>query len=224
MNKFVRYIVLFAMALSVLACGPAKPKAVTEVTERPVLMHQPASSRFRPGMKYNMKVGVLTFRDRRPMPFYGSDGFFRNSIPEAVSQAVYNELSASGLFAGVVRIDEISPVIVTAADALRIKTEHGLDMVVFGDVVNFNMLREKTMGSISSFTVSVEAGMIAQLVHLDSNVVVWADEMHRSDKAYSAKGSLSADELGRLASGVLSLTMYDMKSLISLTGKRVVQK
>lgn len=216
-------VLLCSLMLVVGGCisGAQKPRPAKEA-DRLSLMYRTTGVPMQ--MKYPLAVGVLTLNDKRLVPFYGTDGYFREDIPGVASDMLFAELRSSGLFGRVVRIPVTSPERIVPEDLRRLAREHGVDMLMTGSVTRFNLMREKTgTQAVSTAKVGVDVRMACQLVYPEHNVVVWADAFGREEGTLAERGMVSQAELGRLAAAAMSGAFGDMKTLISQTGRRMAQ-
>lgn len=214
-------IVLLLIALGTLVlsgCLPANPKAFG-IGNGPSMMYQPAFGQ-KLQQKYPLKVGIMVARDTRPYNFYDEeDDFFKESIPEGFSRMMFQEFRNSGLFAETVFINEAAPKDLDAKALKLIASEHNVDMILVGDLIDFNLLREKEGNVISVFTYNLifNVKTFSQLIHVQSGTVVWADVVERESRILT-DGSLKKGELNPLVTPGLKGLFNDMRELISTAG------
>ncbi|MFC1680014.1 hypothetical protein ACFL2T_07380 [Elusimicrobiota bacterium] len=208
-----------------MGCAGARHVKVPSKRRRPTLSYSPKSVPVR-SAKYPLIVGVADLRDRRVWKFFGGkDKFFREPIIEGVSNALYNDLKASGLFSGAKRISADLPRKLTGPERLKLHTKHGVDMLLVTDLTKFNMRRIKAGVYLhDSFNILVDIAWVARLIHLDSGTVVWAGQIDRSGKESGASGVLNPGQLGRLTRDTMRKMGADMKMLIQRTGKRMASR
>lgn len=219
-RKLLGLILTAVLILPLTGCSASKPKPGKE-SRRPSLFYQPG---YQTSMrqKYPLKVAVLTVRDKRVMPFYNTDNFFKEPITDAVSDSIYLELKSSGMFKEVVRVKEISPRRLTQDELFRIQMDHGVDMIFIADLTAFNILRDKQgVGTVDAFKITIDVGLAAQLIYLEKGYVVWADSAGRQEKELAKSGALNPSELGALSSKALKATIEDIKKLVYQTGKEM---
>ena len=207
-------------ALGIAGCKtPADPQAFG-LGKGPSMMYQPAYGQ-KLQQKYPLKVGIMVARDTRPYKFYNEqDEFFKESIPESFSRMMYQELKNSGLFAETVFINETAPRNLDARMVKLIASEHGVDMILVGDLVDFNLLREKEghpMGVAWTFNLIFNVKTFSQLIHAPSGTVVWADVIERESRKLT-DGSLKKGDLGPLVTPGLKGLFSDMRELIATAG------
>ncbi|MEC7606040.1 MAG: hypothetical protein VYD68_05740, partial [Pseudomonadota bacterium] len=97
-----------------------------------------------------------------------------------------------------------------------------------------NMLREKAGEITTGFStgaivaaptrVMVDVSMFAQLIHLDSGTLVWADSVARRGQAFALMSVLAPEEVGSLTRQTLGLVFNDLKMLLSAGGKMMVKR
>ena len=208
--------------------------AAFEKDGKPTMMYRPKSTpRF--NQKYDLTVGILPVKDRRVMNFYWyKDDLFEEPIPQGVTDILYNELRSSRLFKKVTRLKSPLPRKPDNATLQAYKEKHSIDMVISADLVSFNMLREKagkmTTGVSTGAVVAaptrvmVDVSMFAQLIHLESGTLVWADSVARRGQAFALMSVLAPEEVGSLTRQTLGLVFSDLKMLLSAGGKMMVKR
>ena len=169
------------------------------------------------------------------MNFYWyKDDLFEEPIPQGVTDILYNELRSSRLFKKVTRLKSPLPRKPDNATLQAYKEKHSIDMVISADLVSFNMLREKagkmTTGVSTGAVVAaptrvmVDVSMFAQLIHLESGTLVWADSVARRGQAFALMSVLAPEEVGSLTRQTLGLVFNDLKMLLSAGGKMMVKR
>ena len=169
------------------------------------------------------------------MNFYWyKDDLFEEPIPQGVTDSLYNELRSSRLFRKVTRLKSPLPPTPDNAALRDYKEEHNIDMVISADLVAFNMLREKagkmtrgvSTGAIvaAPTRVMVDVSLFAQLIHLESGTLVWADSVERRGQAFALMSVLAPEEVGSLTRQTLGLVFSDLKMLLSAGGKIMVKR
>ena len=208
--------------------------AAFEKDGKPTMMYRPKSTpRFR--QKYDVTVGILPVQDRRVMNFYWhKDDLFEESIPQGFNDILYTELRSSQLFRKVKRLSSPLPESPDKTALQAYKEKHGVDMVISADLVTFNMLREKegdmTRGVSTGAVVAaptrvmIDVSMFAQLIHLESGTLIWADLVERRGQAFALMGVLAPEEVGSLTRQTLSFVFGDLKMLLSAGGKIMVKR
>ena len=208
--------------------------AAFEKDGKPTMMYRPKSTpRF--NQKYDLTVGILPVKDRRVMNFYWyKDDLFEEPIPQGVTDILYNELRSSRLFKKVTRLKSPLPPTPDNAALQAYKEKHSIDMVISADLVSFNMLREKAGEITTGFStgaivaaptrVMVDVSMFAQLIHLESGTLVWADSVARRGQAFALMSVLAPEEVGSLTRQTLGLVFNDLKMLLSAGGKMMVKR
>lgn len=208
--------------------------AAFEKDGKPTMMYRPKSTpRF--NQKYDLTVGILPVQDLRVMNFYWyKDDLFEEPILLGLSDILYNELRSSQLFKKVKRINSPLPSNADNTELQAYKEEHGVDMVISADLVAFNMLREKagemTRGVQTGAVVAaptrvmIDVAMFAQLIHLESGTLIWADLVERRGQAFALMGVLAPEEVGSLTRQTLSFVFGDLKMLLSAGGKIMVKR
>lgn len=208
--------------------------AAFEKDGKPTMIYRPKSTpRF--NRKYDLTVGILPVQDRRVMNFYWyKDDLFEEPIPLGFSDILYNELRSSQLFKKVKRINSPLPSNSDNTALQAYKEKHGVDMVISADLVAFNMLREKagkmTTGVQTGAVVAaptrvmIDVAMFAQLIHLESGTLIWADLVERRGQAFALMGVLAPEEVGSLTRQTLSFVFGDLKMLLSAGGKTMLKR
>ena len=208
--------------------------AAFEKDGKPTMMYRPKSTpRFT--QKYDMTVGILPVKDKRVMNFYWyKDDLFEEPIPQGVTDSLYSELRSSRLFKKVTRLKSPLPPMPNNAALQAYKEEHNIDLVISADLVAFNMLREKagkmtrgvSTGAIvaAPTRVMVDVSLFAQLIHLESGTLVWADSVERRGQAFALMSVLAPEEVGSLTRQTLGLVFSDLKMLLSAGGKIMVKR
>ena len=208
--------------------------AAFEKDGKPTMMYRPKSAaRF--NQKYNLTVGILPVKDRRVMNFYWyKDDLFEEPIPQGVTDILYNELRSSRLFKKVTRLKSPLPPKPDNASLQAYKEEHGIDMVISADLVALNMLREKAGEMTRGFStgavvaaptrVMIDVSIFAQLIHLESGTLVWADSVARRGQAFALMSVLAPEEVGSLTRQTLGFVFSDLKMLLSAGGKIMVKQ
>lgn len=219
-SKLLSLLLTAVFILPFTGCSASRPKPAKE-SLRPSLYYQPG---YQAGMrqKYPLNAAVLTVRDKRVMPFYNTDDFFKEPITDAVSNSIFLELKNSGMFKNVVRVNETSPQRLNQDELFRIQMDHGVDMIFIADLTAFNILRDKEgNGSVDAFKITIDVGISAQLIYLEKGYVVWADSVTRQEKTLARSGALKPSELGALSSTALKSAIEDIKKLLYKTGKEM---
>ncbi len=235
--KSVALIIVYALAvflvspvaLEVVGGGEAqagKPKAkkikAPKAKNRPSLSFRPQNSRKSP--KYNGKVGVLQFRDRRGFKFYGgSDEFFAEPTMTALNNALYLGTKSGRAFTQVVQVP-ITPGDRLNRDELKaIAQQYGLDYILLSDLTIFTILREKMAARKKGmdFTVKVRFGLFGQLIDPQSGAILWAEPVIREMGQLNAKKKVKADAYGYSANAAVKAGLADMAISIHAIGLEV---
>lgn len=219
--------VILAM-LFLVGCSASIPKP-SGSSSKPTLLYQPQPSQgYQP--KYPVTLGVFRASDKRLMEFYAShDDFFQEDNMEGLSKVIYQELSSSGLFSSVKYIPEPAPADLSPENLMRIKDQHGVDLLFFSDITRFQLLREKLNAQMAwegqlktnDMQITIDFGMIGQLVYPKRSLVVWGDSVSERKIAYASSGALEPEELGNITRNALRGAMKDMRVLIATTGKNM---
>ncbi len=216
-------------AVFLAGCAATIPRPGKE-GRRPTLTYHVDAYQKLP-QKYPLRIGVLTARDKRLIKFYrGQDHFFKEELTQSVSDMIYYELSSSGIFKEVIRISAPAPDELTVQDALMLKKQFNVDLIFLSDITHFSMLRDKTNKEIAErditttndFKITIDFGLIGQVVYLENLAIIWADQIKRQNMTFAKKGALRANELADLTHKTMQQACSDIKTLIINTGKRMV--
>lgn len=221
--KLVRYgSFLFAAAFLLCSCAATIPKPA-KPSKRPTMLAAP-KSRYGGVKKYPFTVGVLTARDARITPFYDlEDDFFREPIPAGVSDALVNHFKVTSIFNEVRRIQRTVPANPSEDFLFDLTVAHPeLDLVLLCDIAKFRLVREKSGGrQIRACSIGVQIALTLQLIHVESGVTVWADQVERINKDMAAKGMLPPEQLGELTRKTLGEVLQDAEQLLLAAGKNM---
>ncbi len=185
--------------------------------------------------KYPLKLGIAPIRDVRVMPFYHSkDDFFKENITDALQKNLLNEIRASGIFDEVKLIDANDVFPFNKDKNLALQEKYNIDAILLIDLNNFNMIRgmtEDEMKNISStvnyreitsgMEITVELDILAQLVYLKSNYLIWTDEIDKKNVEFASKGALNKQQTGEIARSTIQQGIEEVIKLLLLNGKEM---
>jgi hypothetical protein len=189
---------------------------------RPSLSYQPQSTFQDP--KYNSKVGVLDFRDKRIMKFHGgTDEFFSDPVLLTLNQILYFEIKASRLFQETVRIPIEPGEVLTRKRLQQIANEYGVNQLAIFDLTRFNLLREKVVKTKKGldFQVKVLFGFVGQLIDAQTGTILWAEQINREVSTLNSTGKITGADYSANSIRALKNGFNDMKQLIDATGLRM---
>ncbi len=192
--------------------------------KRPSLSFRPEVSRQAP--KYNGKVGVLQFRDRRGFKFYGgSDDFFAEPTVEALNSALFIGTKSGRAFTQVVKVPVQPSVRLSRQELKGIASQYGLDYILLSDLTTFTLLREKmaTRKKGYDFSVKVRFGLFGQLIDPKSGAILWAEPVVREMGQLNIKRKTKAEDYGDSAVAAVKAVMADMSISIHTIGLEVRQ-
>lgn len=200
----------------------AKKVKPPKENKRPSISYQPKSTFQEP--KYNERVGVLDFRDKRVMKFHGgSDQFFADPLLLTLNQALYYEVKASRLFKQAIRIPVKPGTVLTRKKLKEIAKEYNVGLLTVFDLTRFNLLREKVVKSKEGldFQVKVLFGFVGQLIDVKTGTILWAEQISREASTLNSNGKVSGADYSANSIRVLKSGFNDMKQLIDGTGLRM---
>lgn len=213
------------MLMLFASCAPTaiQQTAPQQNTQKPSIAY-PAPGVFQVnGQKYKqLKLGILKFSDRRPVVFYDTDHYFREDITSVFSSALASEMRAAGLFRQISELKGGTPSLMTAGELALLTTGSDVDVVLAADIVEFNMFRNKLQSGY--YTIMVEVGIVPQLIHKDSGVVLWSGYINRSEKTFAKSGALTPGFIGKMTVKAMGQTINDMMKLMMAEGLKVVQR
>ncbi len=192
--------------------------------KRPSLSFRPETSRQSP--KYNGKVGVLQFRDRRGFKFYGgSDEFFAEPTLDALNTALFLGTKSGRAFTQVVQVPLQPAARLSRQELKDIAQQYGLDYILLSDLTTFTLLREKMAVKKKGydFTVKVRFGLFGQLIEPKSGAVLWAEPVVREMGQLNIKRKTKAEDYGQSSVDAVRAVMSDMAVSIHAIGLEVRQ-
>lgn len=214
---------------TVLGGGDAFAKATTKKVKpprkrsaRPSLSYRPDSSYGQP--KYALRLGVMPLRDQRQARFYGgTDEFFAEPVMDVLQDTAYYELKSSSLFSGVVSLPPEDHSALSRERLAKMARQHGVDLIFVGDLLSFNMLREKMRASKkgADFNIKVRFGMFGQLIDARTGAVLWAEQVEREFSDLNTSGKVTGKDYGANATRALKAGFNDIKQFIRATGLEV---
>jgi hypothetical protein len=201
-----------------------KIKPPKKRSKRPSLSYQPSPNFGQP--KYPLRLGVLPLRDQRSGKFYGgTDAFFAEPVMAALDQTAFYEFKSSNLFQSVISIPEKAGTDLSRRRLADLALRHDVDLIFVGDVLVFNMLREKMRASKkgADFNIKVRFGMVGQLIDPRTGAVVWAEQVEREFSDLNSSGKVRASDYGGSAARAVKAGFSDIRKLITATGLEISQ-
>ncbi len=191
---------------------------------RPNLSYRPSVNR--QASKYPGTVGVLAFRDKRSMKFYGGeDGYFSEDVLTALSNALFLEIKAGRIFERVKQIPGNAPQQLTRKHIKTLAAAQNVDYILVADLTAFNLLREKMRKSKKGrdFKINIRFGLVGQLIDAKSGAVLWAEPIVREAGTLNSDKRISANHYGPGARQAVQNGFDDMKMSIRTLGLEIEQ-
>lgn len=198
--------------------GVKKVKPPKE-SRRPSLSYQPVVTQF--PTRYPGTLGVLAFRDKRAMKFYGGrDDYFAENVLPALSNSLYLELKSSRAFASVRQITGQPELSMDRAKLAELAAQNGVDYLFIADLTAFNMLREKMNKAKQGedFRIDVHFGMVGQLVDARTGIVLWSEAVQRQDGTLNTDKRVTEEDYGPGAINAVRNGFADMRNSIHSIG------